>query len=154
MEIKTCIKESFSVIGKEGSTMDGAAFIEKLWEEANTHFNEVERLAKIDKNGHIFGIWGAMSDMTKSFKPWEDHFTKGLYLASVEVEDSAEAPEGWTKWTIPSYEYIYVKKEGLGTFRDVIDYLKEEKITLAGAVHDFLCPEENQWYMFFPIRQL
>lgn len=154
MEIKTCIKESFSVIGKEGSTMDGDAFVEKLWDEANTYFNEVEGLAKTDENGHILGIWGAMSDMTHSFKPWQDHFTKGLYLAGIEVKDSAEAPEGWVKWTIPSYEYIYVKSEGLDTFKEVIAYLNQKDIPLVGAVHDFKCPEENQWYMFFPIRKL
>jgi len=57
MEIKICTKESFSVIGKEGATADGAGFIEKLWEDANTHFNEVESLAKTDENGHILGIW-------------------------------------------------------------------------------------------------
>ncbi len=53
MEIKTCTKESFSVIGKEGSTMDGDAFVERLWDDANTHFNEVGGLAKTDENGHI-----------------------------------------------------------------------------------------------------
>lgn len=154
MEIKTYTKESFSVIGKEGSTMDGDAFVERLWDDANTHFNEVEGLAKTDENGHILGVWGAMSDVTHSFKPWEDNFTKGLYLAGIEVNDTAEAPEGWVKWTIPSYEYIYVKSEGLDTFKEVIAYLKQKGITLAGAVHDFKCPEENQWYMFFPIRKL
>lgn len=30
MEIKKCVKESLSVIGKEGSTKDGAGFIQKL----------------------------------------------------------------------------------------------------------------------------
>ncbi|ADZ84963.1 GyrI-like domain-containing protein [Cellulosilyticum lentocellum] len=143
MEIKTCTKESFSVIGKEGSTMDGDAFVERLWDDANTHFNEVGGLAKTDENGHILGVWGAMSDVTHSFKPWEDNFTKGLYLAGIEVNDTAEAPEGWVKWTIPSYEYIYVKSEGLDTFKEVIAYLKQKGITLAGAVHDFKCPEEN-----------
>ena len=41
MEIKRCRKESFSVIGKEGSTRDGAGFVKKLWEEANGHFKEM-----------------------------------------------------------------------------------------------------------------
>ena len=53
MEIKTCTKEAFSVIGNEGSTMDGDAFVKKLWDDANTHLNEAEGLAKIDENGHI-----------------------------------------------------------------------------------------------------
>ena len=41
MEIKKCIKESFSVIGKEGSSKNGNGFIQKLWEDANSHFNEI-----------------------------------------------------------------------------------------------------------------
>lgn len=61
MEIKKCIKEVFSVIGKEGST------------------NEA---------GNIGGIWGAMSDFSHSFKPWEENYS-------------------------PGYEYLYVKWTGL-----------------------------------------
>lgn len=34
-------KESFAVIGKEGSTNDGEGFIQKLWDDANGHFDEV-----------------------------------------------------------------------------------------------------------------
>lgn len=154
MEIHTCIKESFSVIGKEGSTNDGKEFIQGLWNEANVHFNEVAELAKKDEKNNLIGIWGAMSDLSHSFKPWEDNFTKGLYLAGVEVTDGAEAPPGWVKWTIPSYEYIYVKNENPSTFEDVIKYLKEKSILLAGAIHDFNCPETGQGYIFFPICRL
>lgn len=106
MKIDRCMKESFVVIGKEGSTMDGEGFIPKLWEEANSHFQEVQHLAKKDKEGKIRGIWGAMSDMSHSFLPWEDNFTRGYYLAGVECEDNAIAPEGWIKWVIPTYEYL------------------------------------------------
>lgn len=42
------IKKSFVVIGKEGSTLDGEGFIQKLWNDANSHFNEVAHLAKKD----------------------------------------------------------------------------------------------------------
>ncbi len=38
MEIEKCIKEAFVVIGKEGSTLEGQNFIQKLWADANTHF--------------------------------------------------------------------------------------------------------------------
>ena len=105
MIVETCIKDSFVVIGKEGSTLDGDGFIQRLWADANAHFEEVQHLAKKDKNGTIMGLWGAMSDFSHSFHPWED-FSKGLYLAGVECYDSAEAPSGWTKWTVPGYEYI------------------------------------------------
>ncbi len=155
MEIKQCIKESFSVIGKEGSTRDGEGFIQKLWEEANSHFNEVAHLAKKDEDGNIGGIWGAMSDFSRSFRPWENQFTEGLYLAGVEVVDEAEAPSGWVKWTIPRYEYLYVKCTEENIFGEVLSYMTEQGLKLAGAVHDFNCPKENgQGYMFFPIRKL
>ena len=39
------IKEKFVVIGKEGSTLDGEGFIQKLWDDANSHFSEVAHLA-------------------------------------------------------------------------------------------------------------
>lgn len=155
MKLNKCIKESFSVIGKEGSTNDGNGFIQKLWRDANENFEEVSHLAKRDNEGNILGIWGAMSDLSGSFKPWEDNFTKGLYLAGVEVKDDAIPPKGWTKWVIPSYEYIYVKCDEDDIFSKVIKYLKDNNLQLVGAVNDFNCPEENgQLYMFFPIRKL
>ena len=155
MEINKCIKESFSVIGKEGSTNEGNGFIQRLWQEANDNFEEVASLAKRDDKGNILGIWGAMSDFNHSFKPWEDNFSKGLYLAGVEVNDEAVPPKGWTKWVIPGYEYIYVKCDGPDTFVRTIEYLKDSNLDLVGAVNDFNCPKENgQAYMFFPIRKL
>ena len=153
MDIKKCVKESFTVIGKEGSTADGEGFIQNLWAHANSGFGEVAHLAKRDGNGNIAGVWGAMSDFSRSFKPWED-FSRGLYLAGVECADGSEAPAGWTKWVIPAYEYIYVERESGGAFRDVINYMNENNIPLAGAVHDFNCPETGKAYMFFPIRAL
>ena len=36
-----------------------------------THFSEIQNLAKKDENGNIVGIWGAMSDSSRSFLPWE-----------------------------------------------------------------------------------
>ena len=154
MQINKCIRESFTVIGKEGSTNDGEGFISRLWEEANSHFSEVAQLAKKDRDGRPVGIWGAMSDMTHSFLPWEEGFTKGLYLAGVECGEEAEAPAGWTKWVIPGYEYIYVENESGDTFPEMIQYLQENNMELAGAVHDFICPETGKGYMFFPIRKL
>lgn len=40
----------------------------------------------------MIGIWGAMSDCSHSFLPWEDGFSKGVYLAGVECTEEAEAP--------------------------------------------------------------
>lgn len=154
MKLEKCIKESFVVIGKEGSTNDGASFIEELWENANSNFNEVAHLAKKDDKGNILGIWGAMSDFSHSFNPWQNDFSQGLYLAGVECNDDAEPPKGWTKWIIPAYEYLYVENEGNDTFSGVIKYLQENNFSLVGAVHDFNCPKTGKGYMFFPIRRL
>ena len=154
MKVEKCIKSSFTVIGKEGSTANGNGFIEKLWENANLHFNEIEHLAKMNEDGELCGVWGAMSDFSRSFHPWQDNFCQGLYLAGLECFDDAEAPKGWTKWVVPSYEYLYVECECMDTFPRMIEYLNQNEIALAGAVHDFTNPKTKKNYMFFPIRKL
>lgn len=153
MKIEKCVKESFAVIGKEGSTLDGEGFIQRLWADANSHFEEVRHLAKKDEDGNLVGVWGAMTDLSRSFNPWED-FSKGYYLAGVECAHDADAPEGWTKWVIPGFEYIYAECEDENTFQKMIEYMKEESIPLAGAVHDYTCPQTGKSYMFFPVRKL
>ena len=95
-----------------------------------------------------------MSDFSRLFKPWEEDFSKGLYLAGVECGHDAEAPESWIKWTIPGYEYLYAEAEGENTFQNMLDYISSTGLTLAGAVHDFTCPETGKNYMFFPIRAI
>ena len=147
------IKERFAVIGKEGSTSDGEGFIQKLWDDANGHFSEVAHLAKKGADGKLVGIWGAMSDVSRSFKPWEDGFSKGLYLAGVECVDHAEAPDGWTKWIIPGYEYIVVENH-TGAFEETLGQMNEEGISLAGAVHDYTDPATGKGYLYFPIREV
>ena len=152
MNIERRIKASFSVIGKEGSTVDGQGFIQKLWEDANSHFATVQPLAKKDESGNLVGIWGAMSDFSRSFRPYEDNFSKGLYLAGIECVDDAQPPEGWTKWTIPAYEYLCVEVESESTFSDMLNYMDTNGIVLVGAVHDFICPISGKNYMYFPVR--
>jgi hypothetical protein len=49
---------------------------------------------------------------------------------------------------------IYIENGNRATFPGVIQYLKESNISLAGAVHDFICPKTGKAYMFFPIRRL
>ena len=154
MKIESCIKESFSVIGKEGSTEDGAGFVQNLWADANAHFAEVAHLAKKDEGGNLVGIWGAMTDFSRTFRPWEDGFSKGLYLAGIECPNDAEPPKGWTKWIIPGFEYLYAECDRDTVFSEMIAYLQENNIPLAGAVHDFTCPQTGRNYMFFPIKKL
>lgn len=147
------IKEKFVVIGKEGSTLDGEGVIQKLWDDANGHFHEVAHLAKRDDAGQLVGIWGAMSDLSRSFRPWEDGFSKGLYLAGIECVDTAEAPDGWTKWVIPGYEYLVVENRK-GAFEETLEQMKEEGITLVGAIHDHTDPATGKGYLYFPIRTI
>ena len=153
MKIEKVIKGPFVVIGKEGSTADGDGFIRKLWEDANAHFDQIAHLARRDKNGNLAGLWGAMSDATRAFLPWED-FRTGLYLAGVECADGVEAPEGWVRWTVPGFEYLRVEKETEDTFGQMLAYMRDRGIALVGAVHDFTCPAEGKDYMCFPVRRL
>ena len=152
MKIREISKDSFAVIGKEGSTEDGNGFIRRLWQEANARFDEIAGLAKRDESGNLAGIWGAMTDFSRSFRPWDD-FNRGLYLAGAECRDDAEAPEGWVKWVIPAYDWLALECEGDDPFSDMWRYMKENGIPLAGAVCDYSCPRTGKDYMFFPIRK-
>ena len=148
------VKPAFTVIGMEGATTDGPGFIAALWEKANARFGEVAHLAKSNEDGSLAGIWGAMTDLSRSFLPWEDGFTKGLYLAGVEVRDDAQPPEGWTRWDIPGFEYVRVENDAPDVFPRTLEKLAEQDLTLVGAVHDFTDPATGKGYMCFPIRKL
>ena len=152
--MKRCCMDAFAVIGKEGSTADGNGFIAKLWEQANASFAEIESIAEKDSVGKLRGIWGAMSDFSRSFKPWENGFTKGLYLAGVQCDVKQLPPEGWTKWIIPAFEYIVIENDSPDLFVKMIEYMKENQIPLAGAVHDYCCPKTGKNYLYFPVRKL
>ena len=148
------IKPAFAVIGLEGSTEDGLGFIPALWEKANARFGQVAPLAKTNPDGSLVGVWGAMTDMSRSFRPWEDGFTRGLYLAGVEVRNDAQPPEGWTRWDIPGYEYLRVESGAPDVFPRTLDWIAAQGLTLAGAVHDYTDPASGKSYMLFPIRKL
>lgn len=154
MDIKICTKESFAVIGREGSTLDGKNFIQKLWDDVDSHFNEISDLALKDINGNIVGRWGLTSDFNHNLKPWEENYRRGLYLAGVECNIDADAPYGWTKWIIPSYEYIYVEIENKDTFIKTIFYLEENNIPLIGGVNKYYSPITKKDYLFFPIKKI
>ena len=154
MKIATLIKTTFVVIGREGSTENGAGFVQRPWADANGHFDEVADLAKKDESGNLVGIWGAMTDFSRSFRPWESGFSKGLYLAGVECQDEAPAPDGWTKWVIPGFEYLQAECDEPDIFQKMLALLEEKQFSLAGAVQDFTDPGTGKNYMLFPIRRL
>ena len=154
MDIKRCTKESFAVIGREGSTLDGKNFIQKLWDDVDSHFNEISDLALKDINGNIVGRWGLTSDFNHNIKPWEENYSRGLYLAGVECNIDADATYGWTKWIIQSYEYIYVEIENKDTYIKTIFYLEENNIPLIGGVNKYYSPITKKDYLFFPIKKI
>ena len=153
IHIERVVRPSFAVIGREGSTDEGEGFIQRLWEEANARYGEVQALAKTDETGQPAGFWGAMSDMSRAFNPWED-FSRGLYLAGLEARDDAEAPEGWVKWVVPGYEYLTARCDAPDTFQQALAYMKEQGLPLAGAAHDFTDPRTGENYVYLPIRRL
>ena len=108
MSVDSVEKGSFTVIGKvgQGLSADSTNWIPALWQEANRKFDEIQKLAKLDDEGNIVGIWGAMSDVNERFERWTD---EGKYLAGCEVLDGSVAPAGWTRWVIPSYRYAVIQ---------------------------------------------
>ena len=154
MNIETYIKDAFCVIGKEGSAEEGPGFVQRLWDEANSNFPEVAPLARKEADGSLCGIWGAMTDFSRSFRPWEENFSRGLYLAGIECREDAVPPAGWTKWTVPGFEYLKAECDREDLFPEMLRYLQANHMTLAGAVQDFTCPQTGKSYMLFPIRKL
>lgn len=158
MEIKLIEKQSFAVIGKLGQGManEGPDWIPPLWQEANGSFNEIESLAKRDDAGNMVGIWGAMSDINDKFERWSE---QGKYLAGCEAMDSAKAPEGWTKWVVPSYKYAVAEctQDTYGSvFNHMVqEYLPQHEYTIVGAVHEFYDPKgtNGKLYLYFPIEK-
>ena len=150
----TWVKEEFAVIGREGSTERGQDFVKALWDEANARFAEVEALARRDEAGQLCGVWGAMTDFSRTFQPWEQNFSRGLYLAGVECELDAQPPEGWVKWIVPGFEYLCVECGEGDAFSDGLKILQQQGLTLAGALQDYTCPSDGKSYVLFPIRRL
>lgn len=148
------VKEAFAVIGKEGSTGDGPGFVKRLWEDANSHFEEVAHLAKRGEDGSYVGFWGVMTDFSRRFLPWEEGFSRGLYLAGVECREDAQPLEGWTRWDIPGFAYLLAECDRDTVFSEMIAYLEQNHIPLAGAVQDYTCPKTGRNCMLFPIRRL
>ena len=118
------------------------------------HFRSKEEIW----NGSFVGFWGAMSDETMSFMPWTDGFSRGLYLAGVEVYEDTPVPDGWVKWVMPARKYLVteVHSESYGeTFETVINSLIPELgLKLAGAVCDFTEPATGQNQLFFPVARV
>ena len=145
-----------AIIGKEGLCTKERNIVQDLWQQANSNFSDIADLGMKNADGSFVGFWGAMSDETLSFLPWTDDFSRGLYLAGIEVYEDTPAPVGWVKWVLPARKYLVteVTPESYGeTFRNVIDCLIPKLgMKLAGAVCDFTEPATGQKKLFFPVE--
>jgi hypothetical protein len=95
-----------AIIGKEGLCTKEKNIVQDLWQQANSNFSDIADLGMKYADGSFVGFWGAMSDETMSFMPWTDGFSRGLYLAGVEVYEDTAVPDGWVKWVVPARKYL------------------------------------------------
>ena len=151
---------AFYVIGKmgHGSAENKDAWIPPLWAAASGNIDEIAEHIKRATSGLPSGIWAIMSDGSESFKPWDT--TGGKYLAGFEAVDDSPAPEGWTKWRVPGYEYIVIETPlinyGEAFTHTIATLLPEKGLKLAGAVHErYPSPDDPSIVeLFFPVRHL
>ena len=145
-----------AIIGKKGLCTKEKNVVQDLWQQANSNFSDIADLGMKNADGSFVGFWGAMSDETMSFLPWTDDFSRGLYLAGIEVYEDTPVPDGWVKWVLPARKYLVteVNPERYGeTFETVINSLIPELgMKLAGAVCDFTEPATGQNKLFFPVE--
>ena len=145
-----------TIIGQEGFCTKEKNVVQDLWKQANLRFSEVADIAMKNADGSFVGFWGAMSDETMSFLPWTDDFSKGWYLAGIEVDEDTVVPAGWAKWIMPARKYLVTEVSPdsyAETFRNVINHLIPELgMKLVGAVCDFTEPATGQNKLFFPLE--
>lgn len=144
-----------AIIGKEGLCTKEKNLAQDLWRQANSDFREIADLGMKNADGSFVGFWGAMSDETMSFMPWTEDFSRGMYLAGVEVYEDTPAPDGWVKWVMPARKYLVTNvtpESYRETFDSVIHSLIPELgLKLSGAVCDFTEPSTGQNKLFFPV---
>ncbi len=145
-----------AIIGKEGLCTKEKNVVENLWQQVNSNFSDIADIGMKNADGSFVGFWGAMSDETMSFMPWTDNFSRGLYLAGIEVYKDTEVPSGWVKWVMPARKYLVTEVDPQNyreTFENVISSLIPELgMKLAGAVCDFTEPSTGQNKLFFPVE--
>lgn len=154
MKIQRLRKDTFTVIGKQGTTADGEDFVNALWKKANEGADEIASLIKRDGKGIPVGFWGLRSSLETPFAEWKDG--EGLYLAGLEVKDDSFAPMGWSKWVVPASVYvsIEVEKSIEAAVREVEAYVKKNKLIITGAYHEYmnaLLP--GRLILFFPVKE-
>ena len=144
-----------AIIGQEGFCTKEKNEVRNLWKQANLRFSDVADIGMKHADGSYVGFRGAMSDETMSFMPWTDDFSRGLYLAGIEVYEDTPVPAGWVKWIMPARKYLVTEVDLESyeeTIQNVINHLIPELgMKLAGAVCDFTEPTTGQNKLFFPV---
>lgn len=158
MDIRIVDLPEIAIIGKEGFCTEESNIVQDLWKQANEDFGEVLEFGMKEENGEFVGFWGAMSDETMSFMPWTNNFTRGYYLAGIEVYRDAKAPEGWKKWIMPARKYLVTEVEFdcyMEIFKDVLEnQIPFRNMKLSGAVCDYTEPLTGKNYLFFPVETI
>lgn len=144
-----------AVIGKAGlCTMDNN-IVSDLWAQATAGFDEIAPVGMKEADGSFAGFWGVMSDVSMAFRPWEDGYTRGMYLAGIEVYKDTPVPEGWEKWVMPARTYLVADVTGEtygAVFSEVInEVIPSMNLQLSGAVCDYTKPATGQNKLFFPV---
>jgi predicted transcriptional regulator YdeE len=153
MKTRLVNKDTFAVIGKvgEGVSANSKEWIPQLWQEANKHFDEIASIVKKDESGAPL-IWGAMNDVTENNKVWSN---RGKYMVGCEATISAEPPEGWNKWLIPSQRYL-VADCTQETYANVFStIMNDSAIQIVGTVHERY-PRSNTGLieLWFPVEDM
>ena len=146
-----------AVIGKAGLCTKEHNIAAELWQQASCSFHEVAGLGLKKADGSYAGFWGAMSDESMRFLPWEEDYTRGMYLAGTEVPLDAEAPDGWTKWILPARKYLVIDvcpDTYSAVFRDTLQQvIPGMGLCLCGAVCDYTEPSTGQSRLYFPVEE-
>lgn len=69
--MKTIVKPSFAILGREGSTREGKRFMQRLWQETNAHFDEISTLVLRGEDGCLIpraGLESGSSVMTSDIE--------------------------------------------------------------------------------------
>src|SRR5574344_703251 len=157
MKFRLIHKSAFQVIGKEGSTDEGEGFIKKLYLDLEKHFTDIEPFVKKVK-GKVEGQYGLMSDFAYKFKPWEENFTKGLYLAGPVLSSKGldHDIKGFKVWSVKEQDYFEVELEKDDNYQEVFNHFVYYQIpfemkTLSGAAFDYYSFSKQKQYILFPV---
>lgn len=145
-----------AILGKAGFCTAEDNRAPSLWAEANAHFSEVASLGMREPDGSLVVFWGAMSDETMSFLPWTEGFSRGFYLAGIEIYRDTPVPAGWTKWVLPARTYLKTEVNPqyyMAVFREVLEQvLPKNNLRLCGAACDYTQPATGKSYLLFPVE--